>query len=1052
MIRKLMLLSTALFALYSESVHGLGLGDLKLNSALNQEFSAEIRLTNLRGLGIDEILPNLASADDFRRVGVERTYVLTDLRFKVQANDQGELSILITSTRPIIEPYLNFIVEVLWPSGRILREYTVLLDPPVFGEQGVEPIAVGRTQTTVPTERTAAQPRARAAAPRVADLEEAEPAAQVGEVAGDDYGVTGPGDTLWAIALKVRPDSSVSAQQTMLAIQKYNPNAFINNNINLLMAGYVLRIPTLREIEEVSLDSAVREVQIQNEDWQAGRTSVAQLDASSRRAERREASTGPDGELKLLAADSSEGERAGGGGDSARNSELENELSIALEDLDRVQRANTELNVKLDDVAAQVDTLNKLVQLKDDQIAALQAQLIKLQDMEAVEPPPPPATTSVLGMLSSPLVYGPILFILVGGVAGGLFVMKRKRSVESSEEEEPVEISPEQEETTVAVEPAADDVEDLDELADVVEEDEDVSPQTSDVLGEVDIYIAYGRFPQAINFLQTAIESEPQRTDIRLKLLEVFTQTEDTAGFNLQFEELKAIGDEQATQQATEMQAGLSGAKEEAEAAMGATAVSSDPVAAVSEGSGDDDFNLDLDEELDLDGDAEELDIDLDLDEGDEDSTELDLDLDDDEAELDLDLDLDGDEAETDSADEQGTVTLDTPVEEASSDDDDLDLDLGDDDELDLDLEDGGELDLDLDADDDELELSLDAEDEGGEAELSLDDDSLDLDLEDEGGDAELSLDDDDSLDLDLEDEGGDAELSLDDDDSLDLDLDDQGGEAELSLDDDSLDLDLEDEGGETELSLDDDDSLDLDLEDERGDAELSLDDDSLDLDLEDEGGDAELSLDDDDSLDLDLEDEGGDAELSLDDDSLDLDLEDEGGDAELSLDDDSLDLDLEDEGGEALSLDDEDGLDLSLDDDLDLESASTELGETTELSLDDDDDATIVPGLGEDDDDLDLSLDDDDATIVPGIGGDDDDSTIVPGLGEDDDDLDLSLDDEDGLDLDLDLEEDNKLDLARAYIDMGDTDGAKSLLEEVLKEGTDSEQQEATGLLESMN
>ncbi len=970
MIRKLMLLSTALFALYSESVHGLGLGDLKLNSALNQEFSAEIRLTNLRGLGIDEILPNLASADDFRRVGVERTYVLTDLRFKVQANDQGELSILITSTRPIIEPYLNFIVEVLWPSGRILREYTVLLDPPVFGEQGVEPIAVGRTQTTVPTERTAAQPRARAAAPRVADLEEAEPAAQVGEVAGDDYGVTGPGDTLWAIALKVRPDSSVSAQQTMLAIQKYNPNAFINNNINLLMAGYVLRIPTLREIEEVSLDSAVREVQIQNEDWQAGRTSVAQLDASSRRAERREASTGPDGELKLLAADSSEGERAGGGGDSARNSELENELSIALEDLDRVQRANTELNVKLDDVAAQVDTLNKLVQLKDDQIAALQAQLIKLQDMEAVEPPPPPATTSVLGMLSSPLVYGPILFILVGGVAGGLFVMKRKRSVESSEEEEPVEISPEQEETTVAVEPAADDVEDLDELADVVEEDEDVSPQTSDVLGEVDIYIAYGRFPQAINFLQTAIESEPQRTDIRLKLLEVFTQTEDTAGFNLQFEELKAIGDEQATQQATEMQAGLSGAKEEAEAAMGATAVSSDPVAAVSEGSGDDDFNLDLDEELDLDGDAEELDIDLDLDEGDEDSTELDLDLDDDEAELDLDLDLDGDEAETDSADEQGTVTLDTPVEEASSDDDDLDLDLGDDDELDLDLEDGGELDLDLDADDDELELSLDAEDEGGEAELSLDDDSLDLDLEDEGGA---------------------AELSLDDDDSLDLDLDDQGGEAELSLDDDSLDLDLEDEGGETELSLDDDDSLDLDLEDERGDAELSLDDDSLDLDLEDEGG-------------------------------------------------------------EALSLDDEDGLDLSLDDDLDLESASTELGETTELSLDDDDDATIVPGLGEDDDDLDLSLDDDDATIVPGIGGDDDDSTIVPGLGEDDDDLDLSLDDEDGLDLDLDLEEDNKLDLARAYIDMGDTDGAKSLLEEVLKEGTDSEQQEATGLLESMN
>jgi pilus assembly protein FimV len=984
MIRKLALLLSALCALHSVPAHGLGLGDLKLNSALNQEFSAEIVLTNLRGLGIDEILPNLASADDFRRVGVERSYILTDLRFNVEANAEGDFVIVITSTRPIIEPYLNFIVEVLWPSGRILREYTVLLDPPVFGEQGVEPIAVGRTQT--PTAAPAAtQPRARTLPPRVEATEEIEAAPQVGAIAGEDYGVTGPGDTLWAIALKVRPDSSVSAQQTMLAIQKYNPDAFIDDNINLLMAGYVLRIPTLREIEEVSSASAVREVQIQNEDWQAykgDRTSVAQLDASGRRARPTDTTPGPDGELRLVAADSSAGERAGSGGDSARNSELENDLAIALEDLDRAQRANTDLNVKLDDLAGQVETLNELVQLKDDQIAALQAQLLKLQELEAAQPAPEPtpaAGTSVLGMLSNPLVLTGIGVVLVGGVAGGLLVMRRKRQAESLEDEEVVEIAPEQEETTVAVTPE-DDVDDLDDLAVEEEEDEDVSPQTSDVISEVDIYIAYGRFPQAISFLQTAIESEPQRTDIRLKLMEVFRDTEDTTGFNLQLEEIKSLGDEQAIQQATEMQATLSGAKEEADAAMDATVVSSDPVVPVSEASdeGEDEFDLDLDDDLELDldsGDAEELDIDLDLDEGEEDSTEMDLDL-----------DLDLDEEDSGSADADSTVTLATPTEEAESADDGLDLDLGEDDELDL--EDGGELDLDLDGDDD---------------------DSLDLDLDDGEGDAELSLDDDDSLDLDLEDDGGDAELSLDDDDSLDLDLEDDGGDAELSLDDDdSLDLDLEDDGGDAELSLDDDDSLDLDLEDGGGDAELSLDDDdSLDLNLEDEGAEPDLSLDDDDSLDLDLEDEAGEPELSLDDD---------------------------------------DGLDLSLDDDLDLDSAAAELDETSDLSLDDtivpgledDDDATIVPGLSDDDDDLDLDLGDDNLDL----GGDD-------SAG---DDLDLSLDDDDGLELDLDLEEDNKLDLARAYIDMGDTDGAKSLLEEVLKEGTDTEQQEATGLLESMD
>ena len=127
-----------------------------LTPDLNQQFSAEIELTNLRGLQVEEILPNLASQEDFERVGVERKLFTDRSRFKVGQNAEGNLVIFVTSSRPIIEPFLNFIVEVLWPTGRILREYTVLLDPPVLGEGGVEAVQLSHHQLC----RTAATNRA----------------------------------------------------------------------------------------------------------------------------------------------------------------------------------------------------------------------------------------------------------------------------------------------------------------------------------------------------------------------------------------------------------------------------------------------------------------------------------------------------------------------------------------------------------------------------------------------------------------------------------------------------------------------------------------------------------------------------------------------------------------------------------------------------------------------------------------------------------------------------------------------------------------------------
>jgi pilus assembly protein FimV len=776
------------------------MGELDLRSALNQRFDAEIELTNIGGLESDEIIANLASQADFERVGVERNYQLTDLRFSTRVREDGEFIVQVTSSRPVIEPFLNFIVEVIWPTGRILREYTVLLDPPVFGTEGVEriePSTVGSTEASSGSGRMTIPPASRVSSGRSG-----------GVVTEDkEFGMTGQGDTLWTIASAVRPDESVSVQQTMLALQRANPEAFINNNINLLKAGYVLRIPDMNEIRAETREDALAEVKLQNEeygDYQPD--AVTQLDA--RRTASRDAGSDEateDGELRLVSA--SDSGRQGGSRD-AGSPQLDEALAVAKEDLDRARRANTELNVRLDDLASQVETLNELVQVKDNQLAALKNEVTRMQSA-----PSTPAASTVntqassggaAAMLGNPLVLGGVGVLLVGLIAGGLILSRKRKQAAGLEEDDFQVMLDEPEEPDAEVETSGED-----EEGDDAEDDEDVTQQTSDVLGEAEIYIAYGRFPQAISFLQQAIENEPDRSDIQLKLLEVYVQTEDAVAFNMQYEQLRQLGDADANARAIELQAQIPGAAESAAASMDEAEPAAEPVAAADDDDGDGgDLSFDLD-----DLDAETADDDLGLDTND-DADELSLDeaMELGEADLDLDLDAAMDEAVQETEEEAMDLDLDLDLEEdidlefASDDDDALDLG-GDDDGLDLGGDDD-EISLDLDLDDDDA-ISLDLGDDDA-LDLSGDDDEISLDLDDDDA-ISLDLGDDDALDL----SGGDDEISLDlgDDDEIDL-----GDDLDLG-DDDELSLDL-----------DDDDALDL--------GELDLGDDDLDL--------GELDLDDD--------------------------------------------------------------------------------------------------------------------------------------------------------------------------------------------------------------
>ena len=134
-VRKLVLAIAAASALSSGMAHALGLGEVSLKSALNQPLVAEIELLEVRDLASGELIPSLATPEDFTKAGVERQYFLSDLKFTPVLKPNGKSVIRVTSSKPVREPYLNFLVEVLWPSGRLLREYTLLLDPPLYSPQ-----------------------------------------------------------------------------------------------------------------------------------------------------------------------------------------------------------------------------------------------------------------------------------------------------------------------------------------------------------------------------------------------------------------------------------------------------------------------------------------------------------------------------------------------------------------------------------------------------------------------------------------------------------------------------------------------------------------------------------------------------------------------------------------------------------------------------------------------------------------------------------------------------------------------------------------------------
>ena len=313
---KLKLLLALASAALPLTANALGLGEIKLNSALNDRFNADIPVVGATSDELDSLDVKLANMAQFTHAGLDRPDVLNQLQFVVVRNADGSSYIHITSNAAMREPFLDFLLDAEWNNGELIREYTVLLNPPAFQTTNTAPAPAAAAPAQVPAaastapvatapvpvptpsaatqaapETTApmAQPPAEvAAAPQPAPSEASTPApaasppaapapsveqAPAQRALGTNYGPIRRGETLSSIAKSVRPEG-VTLNQMMVAIYQANPEVFMHN-INRMKSGYILRMPTASDAQGISVTDANNEVRAQMQAWRSGSVAAA---------------------------------------------------------------------------------------------------------------------------------------------------------------------------------------------------------------------------------------------------------------------------------------------------------------------------------------------------------------------------------------------------------------------------------------------------------------------------------------------------------------------------------------------------------------------------------------------------------------------------------------------------------------------------------------------------------------------------------------------------------------------------------------------------------
>ncbi|WP_058479672.1 FimV/HubP family polar landmark protein [Legionella waltersii] len=245
------------------SLYGLGLGEMVVKSSLDQPFLAEIELVDVGGNSLSTIKVSVADPQQFEEIGLQRAAILSLLNFKIGKNSQGKSVIIIKSDERMTEPYMEIVIDLVWPSGQLYKSYTVLLDPP--GYKLEESIAQSKPSYYKKKTTTYANEPGVVDKPVLSTVDH-NPVNLNDDKKKTTYGPTVANENVWQIAQRYKT-SNLILPQVVLAIVGANPEAFTNGNLNGLKVGSRLAIPSTEEIEKVPSDLAVEEVMAHDKAW-----------------------------------------------------------------------------------------------------------------------------------------------------------------------------------------------------------------------------------------------------------------------------------------------------------------------------------------------------------------------------------------------------------------------------------------------------------------------------------------------------------------------------------------------------------------------------------------------------------------------------------------------------------------------------------------------------------------------------------------------------------------------------------------------------------------
>jgi pilus assembly protein FimV len=577
------------------SVHSLGVGDIKLHSALNQKLNAEIPLIVSRDENPANIRVSLAPPEKFDEAGVPWSYFLSKIKFKTVTRSDGSVVIKLSSNEALREPFLDFLLEVTWDKGNLYREFTVLVDPPSSYNQPVIPVA--NPATTQAPNAQATQPASQSK-PSAAIQVENELAS------GGRYGPTRRSDTLWDIAAKLRPRKDISIEQMMIALYEANPGAFYKPNVNALMAGKKLKVPDINSILKISRKQAARIFRQQYQEWTHKTSKVTKAKTkdlagtNAKIGQQLELVAPVESTVDATAQMTAQPETT----ENATNQNPDNKPDVAtVQGTDGLD--NKALLARLEKLEQQLNIMQQMLAVKDAQLALLQNQektesakgagaesttkspgesqveakakaemtsaekvkpvdkatpAVKKTVKQAKQPAPPVQDVESESGLFADFYYAIVggASILILGLLAWLWVRKRQAEEEIDTEsmfaassqiimpDSEIHDETEQKSTFTEENQSAYDVGTVGEssfLSEFTPSDFDAfdaDQNEVDPIAEADVYLAYGRFQQAEELMRQAIKEHPDRKECKLKLLEIYYASENKEAFEAYVHEL----------------------------------------------------------------------------------------------------------------------------------------------------------------------------------------------------------------------------------------------------------------------------------------------------------------------------------------------------------------------------------------------------------------------------------------------------------------------------------------------------------------------------------